>query len=51
LNNKLGGEETIRDVKGKGKEIERGEGWASSREEREERLRKRKENLVLEARR
>ncbi|GAA5983596.1 hypothetical protein JCM5350_004879 [Sporobolomyces pararoseus] len=49
LNNKLGGE-TV-DVKGKGKEIQGSEGWANSREEREERLRKRKENLVLEARR
>ncbi|GAA6064039.1 hypothetical protein JCM10212_001465 [Sporobolomyces blumeae] len=49
------------DVKGKGKAVE-GEsaerggtgqagGWAASREEREERLRKRKEKLVLEARR
>ncbi|GAA5901146.1 CUE domain-containing protein [Sporobolomyces salmoneus] len=53
LNNKLGND-TNADVKGKGKEVERGgsgEGWANSREEREERLRRRKENLVLEARR
>lgn len=49
LNNKLG-EEAV-DVKGKGKQVEANEGWANSREEREARLRKRKENLVLEARR
>ncbi|GAA5952478.1 hypothetical protein JCM3765_001982 [Sporobolomyces pararoseus] len=49
LNNKLGGE-TV-DIKGKGKEVPGSEGWANSREEREDRLRKRKENLVLEARR
>ncbi|GAA5887052.1 hypothetical protein JCM16303_007117 [Sporobolomyces ruberrimus] len=48
LNNKLA---TGGDEKGKGKEVEGGEGWATSREEREDRLRKRKENLVLEARR
>jgi len=48
LNGKLNGNES-----GKGKEAEVGgkEGWAGSREEREERLRRRKEKLVLEARR
>ncbi|GAA6009019.1 hypothetical protein JCM11491_005713 [Sporobolomyces phaffii] len=49
LNNKLG--DAVTDDKGKGKEVQGGEGWANSREEREERLRKRKENLVLAARR
>ncbi|GAA5851348.1 hypothetical protein JCM3766R1_007009 [Sporobolomyces carnicolor] len=54
LNGKLAAAEgdAVSVDKGKGKESQvQKEGWASSREEREERLRKRKENLVLEARR
>lgn len=56
LNGKLAAAEgdavSVDKGKGKGKESQvQKEGWASSREEREERLRKRKENLVLEARR